>query len=90
MSPGDTVPEFEHRMDALAPGEISKPFKSPFGWHIVQVLARRDYDNTEELLKTRAREAIRKRKAKEATDQWLRRLRAEAYIEDRLDLVSGN
>ncbi len=89
VSPGDTVPEFERQMDRLSEGEISEPFKTPFGWHIVQVLGRRDYDNTEELLKSRAREAIRTRKAKEATDLWLRRLRAEAYVEVRLDENDG-
>jgi peptidyl-prolyl cis-trans isomerase SurA len=85
VNPGDTVPEFEQAMNALAPGEISQPFKSPFGWHIVQVVERRRQDTTEELMRLKAREAIRERKADEAIDLWLRRLRDEAYVEVRLD-----
>jgi len=85
VNPGDTVPEFEQAMDALAPNEISQPFKSPFGWHIVQVLERRTEDTTEELMRVKARAAIRERKADEAVDLWLRRLRDEAYVEVRTE-----
>lgn len=84
-SPGEMVPEFEEVMDKLKPGEISKPFKTQFGWHIVQVLERRQYDNSEELKRARAREIIRKKKIEEATQNWLRSLRDEAYVEYRLD-----
>ncbi|MEW7975289.1 MAG: peptidylprolyl isomerase [Candidatus Thiodiazotropha endolucinida] len=80
-SPGDLVSQFEEQMDALAIGEISQPFKTPFGWHIVQPLERRQHDNTEEALKNRARQAIQKQKSEEAIDLWLRRLRDEAYVE---------
>jgi peptidyl-prolyl cis-trans isomerase SurA len=85
VNPGDTVPEFEQAMDALQPNGISQPFKSSFGWHIVQVLERRRQDTTDELMRLKAREAIRERKADEAIDLWLRRLRDEAYVEMRLD-----
>jgi len=85
VSPGDTVPAFEETMDKLAPGEISQPFQSPFGWHIVQVLERRNEDTTDELLRLKAREVLRQRKAAEATDLWLRQLRDQAYVELRLD-----
>ncbi len=84
-SPGDLVPQFEEQMDALPIGEISKPFKTPFGWHIVQPLERRQYDNTEEALKNSARQAIQKQKSEEAIELWLRRLRDEAYVEIHLD-----
>lgn len=84
VSPGDTVPDFEERMNKLGPGQISEPFRSPFGWHLVQVLDRRQHDNTAEMLKTKARELIRERKADEATELWLRRLRDESYVEIRL------
>ena len=85
VSPGDTVPAFEREMDALSPGEISQPFESPFGWHIIQVTERRDQDTADELLRLRAKEALRLRKAEEAKELWLQRLRDEAYLEVRLD-----
>ena len=85
INPGDTVPDFEQAMTALAPNEISQPFKTSFGWHIVQVLERRQADTSAEVLRQKAKEAIRQRKAREATELWLRRLRDEAYVEIRLD-----
>lgn len=85
VSPGETVPEFEQVMESLRPGELSQPFESPFGWHIVQVLERRDYDGTEAVTRGRAREAIRQRKIEEEREAWLRRLRDEAYVEYRVD-----
>jgi len=84
VSSGNLVPEFEQRMNQLQPGEISQPFRTQFGWHIVQVLERRDYDNTDAALRQRAAEAIRERKGTEATELWLRRLRDESYVEIRL------
>jgi peptidyl-prolyl cis-trans isomerase SurA len=84
-SPGDLVPQFEEQMDALALNEVSEPFKSPFGWHIVQPLERRQHDNTEEALRNTARQAIQKQKSEEAIELWLRRLRDEAYVEVMLD-----
>ncbi len=84
-SPGDMVPLFEEEMNGLAPQQVSQPFKTQFGWHIVQVLGRREHDNTEEAMKNAARSAIRKQKSEEATELWLRRLRDEAYVELRLD-----
>jgi peptidyl-prolyl cis-trans isomerase SurA len=80
-NPGDLVSEFEEQMEALALGEISQPFETPFGWHIVQPLERRKHDNTEEALKNQARQEIQKQKSEEAIDLWLRRLRDEAYVE---------
>jgi peptidyl-prolyl cis-trans isomerase SurA len=84
-TPGNLVPEFEEQMDALAIGEVSQPFESQFGWHIVQVLERRDYDATDEARRDQARQAIRDEKADEALRNYLRRLRDEAYIELRID-----
>ncbi|MBK1704255.1 peptidylprolyl isomerase [Halochromatium glycolicum] len=89
VNPGDTVPDFEDEMDSLAPGEISQPFESPFGWHIVQVIERRDQDTADELLRLRAKDALRLRKAEEAKEIWLQRLRDEAYVEIRLDELEG-
>jgi peptidyl-prolyl cis-trans isomerase SurA len=85
VNPGDTVPAFEEVMAGLAPGEISQPFQTPFGWHIVQVLERRDQDTADELLRLKAKDVLRQRKAEEATDLWLRQLRDQAYVELRLD-----
>ncbi len=84
LNPGDTVPQFEAVMNELAPNQISQPFKSSFGWHIVQVNERRSQDTTEELMQLKAKQKLRERKADEAVKQWLRKLRDEAYIEDRL------
>ncbi|MEE9570838.1 MAG: peptidylprolyl isomerase [Gammaproteobacteria bacterium] len=85
LSPGDTIPPFEKAMDTLAVDEISKPFETQFGWHIVQVLGRRDRDSTEEVQRAKAAEALRKRKVDEELQNWFRQIRDEAYIEYRLD-----
>lgn len=85
VTPGQMVPEFEEAMNALAPGEVSQPVKSRFGWHLIQVLERREQDNTEDFRRTRARESIRQRKTEEELEIWLRRLRDESYVEYHLD-----
>ena len=85
LSPGDTIPPFEKAMDALAADEISKPFETQFGWHIVQVLGRRNRDSTKEVQRAEAAEALRKRKVDEELQNWFRQIRDEAYIEYRLD-----
>ena len=82
---GVFAPEFEKAIDALKPGQVSAPFRSPFGWHVAKVLERRTRDATDETRRARARAAIQNRKAAEEYDMWLRRLRAEAYVEIRLD-----
>ncbi len=84
-SPGQMVPEFQDQMDKLGPGEISEPFRSRFGWHIIQVLSRRTHDNTDDYIKNQARKLIQKRKTAEQTRDWLRRIRDEAYVEFRLE-----
>lgn len=83
-SPGQLVPEFQRAMDAMQPGEISLPFKTNYGWHIVQVLERREFDNTESAKRSKARAAIYRRKLDEAMQSWARELRDEAYVEYRL------
>jgi len=85
VSPGTMVPKFEEQMDTLPDGGISDPFKTRFGWHIVQVLGHREHDETTEARRLAAKKAIRDRKAKEATEQYLRRLRDEAYVDIRPD-----
>jgi peptidyl-prolyl cis-trans isomerase SurA len=84
VHPGDTVPEFERAMNALGPGEISQPVKSPFGWHLVQVLERRTADMSVERRRLQARQVLRSRKADEAYQEWLRQLRDQTYVELRL------
>ena len=83
INPGDTVPEFEKALDALQPNELSQPIQTPFGWHLIQVLERRQRDVTEERQKLLARKAIRERKADEAYQEWVRQLRDSAYVEIR-------
>lgn len=85
VNPGDLVPKFEEVMNNTASGQISQPFKTEFGWHILQVLGRREHDSTEEYKQSKARQLIRKRKGDEELFLWLRRLRDEAYVEYRLD-----
>jgi len=84
-SPGALVPRFEQEMDKLSAGQISQPFRTQFGWHIVQMLDRRDHDDTEAFLRSKARKLIRDRKTEDATEAWLRRIRDEAFVEYRLD-----
>jgi peptidyl-prolyl cis-trans isomerase SurA len=85
VSPGTLVPEFEKAMDSLEIGQRSEPFRSAYGWHIVEVLERREYDSTQEVMRSQARQIIRQRKTEEETELWLRRLRDQSYVEYRLD-----
>ena len=78
------VPKFKEIVDELEPRTISAPFKSRFGWHIVEVLDKREHDNSQEAMRSEAREQIRQRKFEEETELWLRQLRDESYIENRL------
>ena len=79
--PGNFVPEFERQLSTLKDDEISEPFKTQYGWHIVQMLGHRQFDATDEVKRRKAMEAIRASKADEETEIWLRRLRDEAYVE---------
>ncbi|HSY06464.1 MAG TPA: peptidylprolyl isomerase [Steroidobacteraceae bacterium] len=79
--PGTFAPEFEQAIGRLKDNEISEPFKTQFGWHIAQMLGHRRYDNSDELKRRQAMEAIRASKADEETELWLRRMRDEAYVE---------
>ena len=72
-------------MDSLAPGDISEPFKTQYGWHVVQVLERRERDGTETSRRAEARRKLRIQKIEENTQAWIRRVRDEAYVEYRLD-----
>ncbi len=85
ISPGQLVPDFEEVMDGLEPGEVSRPFETQFGWHIVEVLERREHDSTDERRRAQAVQQIRERKSEETLENWLRELRDDAYVELRLD-----
>jgi peptidyl-prolyl cis-trans isomerase SurA len=82
-SPGTFDPEFEAQLAELEPGEISEPFRSQFGWHIVQLLGRRTHDQSDEVRRQSVLLALRESKLDEETELWLRRLRDEAYVEIR-------
>jgi peptidyl-prolyl cis-trans isomerase SurA len=82
--PGTFVPEFEKQVDALDINEISEPFKTQFGWHIVQLLGRRTYDASEDTTRNKCVQQMRESRADEETELWLRRLRDEAYVEYRM------
>ena len=85
VNPGVMVPEFEEQMNRLQPGQISRPFESQFGWHIVQVMARRQRDDTKQFERAQARQQIGRRKSEVAVENWLREIRSEAYVEYRLN-----
>ncbi len=85
VNPGSLVPQFEQVMNKTKVNQVSEPFQTPFGWHILQVLGRREYDSTQEYKQAQAAQAIRKRKIEEERDIWLRRLRDEAYVKIMLD-----
>lgn len=83
VNPGEMDPDFEAAMDALQPNQLSQPVRTRFGWHLIEVLGRRNQDVTEEFERTKAREQIYQRKIEEESMNWLRRLRDEAYVEIR-------
>lgn len=81
--PGDTVPEFERAMDGLKPEQVSEPVRTPFGYHLIQVLERRNDEASPERQRLLARQALRERKIDEAYQDWLRQLRDRTYVEYR-------
>lgn len=82
--PGNFVPQFEKVMSALQIGEISEPFQTQFGWHILQVLERRVYDATSDKQRQDAVLAIRNSRLGDEAELWTRRLRDEAFVEIRI------
>ena len=85
VNPGDTVPLFEKAMNELKDGQISSTVRTPFGWHVIQVLERRKQDMSKEAARLKARQEIRKRKSEEAYQDWVRELRDRAFVELRLE-----
>jgi peptidyl-prolyl cis-trans isomerase SurA len=85
ISPGDTVPDFERAMGSLAINDISEPVRTPFGWHLIQVLERRKQDITQERRREQARNALRQRKSDEQFDDFVRQMRDRMYVEYKTD-----
>lgn len=81
LDPGATVPAFQTVMDKLQPGETSEPFQSQFGWHVVQVLGRRQADQTDEERRNRAYQAIFARKSEEVIQHWVSEIKDASFIE---------
>ena len=81
QTPDLYVPEFKDKVETLPAGTISEPFKTVHGWHIVEVLERRDVDRTDAAVKDRAYRILFSRKFNEEAQAWLQELRAGAYIE---------
>jgi peptidyl-prolyl cis-trans isomerase SurA len=84
VGPGTFVPEFEKQVDALNDNAMSQPFKTQYGWHLVQLLGRRTYDASEDLTRNKCVVQLREARADEETEIWLRRLRDEAFVDYRM------
>jgi peptidyl-prolyl cis-trans isomerase SurA len=85
INPGDTVPEFEKTMKQLNINQISDPIKTPFGWHLIQLLEKRSQDMSKESARMQARQQIKMRKSEEAYQDWLQELRDRSFVELRLE-----
>ncbi|ENM5882313.1 peptidylprolyl isomerase SurA [Vibrio metoecus] len=81
QTPDLYVPEFKHQVETLPVGQISEPFKTVHGWHIVEVLDRRQVDRTDSALKNKAYRILFNRKFNEEASAWLQELRASAFVE---------
>ena len=84
FGPAEYGTRIEQTLQGLEEGEISQPFRTEGGWHIVQLLGKRETDRTQEMRRQRARQAISERKREEEIEMWLRQLRAQAYVDIRL------
>lgn len=80
-SPGQMVPEFEQMAANTEPGKVSLPFHTQFGWHILQVLERREQDMSEQILRQNAQMILRKRQFQDELPRWLKELHDKAYIQ---------
>nr|WP_218573146.1 peptidylprolyl isomerase [Pseudomonas sp. L-22-4S-12] len=84
IDPNSLVPEFREVMAKTPSGELSKPFKSPYGWHVLEVIGRRATDSSEQVREQQAMNVLRNRKYDEELQAWLRQIRDEAYVEIKL------
>jgi len=85
VAAGDLVPDFQAAMDRLKVNEVSQPVRSPFGWHLIEVLERREQDVSKERQRDQARLALRQRKADEQFQEFVRQTRDRAYVEIKAD-----
>ena len=83
MSPGELVPEFEQAMNQLNVGEVSDPVKTEFGWHLIQVIERRQAQLSADKQRDYARATLREKKLDQAYQDWLRQIRDAATVEIR-------
>jgi len=83
MSPGELVPAFEQAMNQLAIGEVSEPVRSEFGWHLIQVIDRRQAQLSADRQRDFARAALRERKLDQAYEDWIRQIRDAATVDIR-------
>jgi peptidyl-prolyl cis-trans isomerase SurA len=83
-NPGEFVPEFEEVARNAQIGVVSEPFRSRFGWHVLEVMERRMYDNTEDLKESNCIQRVRNGKLNNETELWVRRIRDEAFVETRI------
>ncbi|WP_293037792.1 peptidylprolyl isomerase [Paraburkholderia sp.] len=88
VSPGETVPEFERAMNTLQDGQVSDPVRTEYGYHLIQVLGRRDAEGSVSQQMDIARQAIGQRKAERAYADWLRELRDSAYVDYKISGVT--
>jgi peptidyl-prolyl cis-trans isomerase SurA len=85
MSPGELVPQFEQAMNQLNVGEVSEPVRTEFGWHLIQVIERRQTQLSADKQREYARAALREKKLDQAYEDWLRQIRDAATVEIRLN-----
>ena len=76
---------FEQAIDRLEPGTVSEPFQTRFGWHIAEVLERREHDSTDERRRAQAAQQLRQQRSQEAVQSWLEQLRDDAFVDIRIE-----
>ncbi len=85
VGPGEMTPAFQQVIEGLEPGTLSEPFRSPYGWHLVEVLDKREREDIEEYQRAQARRALYERELEQEAQRWRQRIRDQAYVEIRAD-----
>lgn len=85
VGPGEMTPAFQEVIEGLDPGTLSEPFRSPYGWHLVEVLDKRERQDIEEYQRSQARRSLYERELEQEAQRWRQRLRDQAYIEIRTE-----